>query len=860
MDANSSRIPSPDVSALRRRFEEPSTVNPAKVKNQEKIDQQRSKNLNVNKLSPNALQPFQATKEPASKTESRTTKIFQRETGSSIQNLQMHVGKLDIEKRKMQLKMTTPEQFNKQINNLADEICGLSLSEAADPKQQSSIDEMKQKLLDQAKDSPLLHQALTKKFKAHDGLIRTLQNTDQPLAKGETTTSFLKKNGVSEADIEKEAKLLDTDVKTAEMKISRRTVTLLQGGNKSGHTGAIGKTAEELNLNPSVVKAAYKLFKEATRANGEDSIQKLDSERVSLIRADKDIYVQPEKVMGVGSFKSTFGLTHIFGETVTPMVSQMPHESIPVYVEPQKAQPQEAPNQPHKENFPTQESMKSMNMTMDSVNFDSESMVIHDTMTSEVSSDTMVYTDQLKENEIDPGDSGSVVVNDTLDESSSTFNVIDDESMQSVVINEDSTQSLSESDSVVVNQAPLPKPAPQFNMNDLKLREAQIRNRSLEAMNLGDLTIHEKILSDKISEELPNLEKPLHETSSAELSSLVKSIKMEMKAPDSLLGTLIEELVATRARKEKCEAYTQWAQSARSEAIARDEDEYNAEIDMQLNMRGDYLEPLHKVITLEGPDQTVTKTILKPKAGKELPPNEFHSESLKPHDIDTLFEAAQNGQLSPQEYLFSLQTLHDAMKGVKEMKDMQMIHRDLKPANILISATGRGMITDFGTVVKNEGDVKKTGYGGTPLYSSPEQAAVTSNFLVAMDMDSQSDVWSMGMILQDTLVSSGLGSHPVFKSRLAASNPHMTLSHLTGIYSNTTKQKEYLEDLATFVNQAPNEEAKELRQLIADCTHPNPLKRCTIEEAIDRFGKFIEKAKADPGKLYDVSQEYPMVA
>jgi serine/threonine protein kinase len=91
---------------------------------------------------------------------------------------------------------------------------------------------------------------------------------------------------------------------------------------------------------------------------------------------------------------------------------------------------------------------------------------------------------------------------------------------------------------------------------------------------------------------------------------------------------------------------------------------------------------------------------------------------------------------------------HAHLKGI--------IHRDIKPSNVLVSlhdVTPVVKVIDFGIAKARSGQLTdKTVYTavaqmlGTPLYMSPEQAGLSD-----LDVDTRSDVYSLGVLLYELL-------------------------------------------------------------------------------------------------------------
>jgi serine/threonine protein kinase/Tfp pilus assembly protein PilF len=113
------------------------------------------------------------------------------------------------------------------------------------------------------------------------------------------------------------------------------------------------------------------------------------------------------------------------------------------------------------------------------------------------------------------------------------------------------------------------------------------------------------------------------------------------------------------------------------------------------------------------------------------------------YEGETLKQKIQRGPMQVDE---ALDIVIQIVEGLVKAHEKDIVHRDIKPANIMITPDGVAKILDFGlaklsdqTVLTKEGTTL-----GTVAYMSPEQVRGGM-------VDKQSDIWSFGIILYETI-------------------------------------------------------------------------------------------------------------
>lgn len=118
--------------------------------------------------------------------------------------------------------------------------------------------------------------------------------------------------------------------------------------------------------------------------------------------------------------------------------------------------------------------------------------------------------------------------------------------------------------------------------------------------------------------------------------------------------------------------------------------------------------------------------------------------SMEFYDGETLKKKVNKGIASINE---AIEIIKQIASGLQKSHEKGIVHRDIKPANIFITNDGVVKILDFG-LAKLSGISQLTQKGstvGTAAYMSPEQAR-------GDDVDSRTDIWSLGIIMYEMLV------------------------------------------------------------------------------------------------------------
>lgn len=171
----------------------------------------------------------------------------------------------------------------------------------------------------------------------------------------------------------------------------------------------------------------------------------------------------------------------------------------------------------------------------------------------------------------------------------------------------------------------------------------------------------------------------------------------------------------------------------------------------------------------------------------------------------------ERGRLPPAEAAEIGAQILAALRAAHAVK---VLHRDVKPDNVLLTPSGRAVLTDFG-IATMEGDSSVTRSGaiiGTPAFIAPERAA-------GGPAGRASDLWSLGV----TLYVAVEGRNPFHRGNVLA-----TLSAIRN------------EEPAPFAHAGP------LAPVIAGLLDKDPARRMTAEQLEPRLHAIAARSAPQP--------------
>ena len=179
----------------------------------------------------------------------------------------------------------------------------------------------------------------------------------------------------------------------------------------------------------------------------------------------------------------------------------------------------------------------------------------------------------------------------------------------------------------------------------------------------------------------------------------------------------------------------------------------------------------------------------------------------------------------------ALAVMGQVLRALEAVHRAGIVHRDLKPGNIMLDASGRVVLMDFGLARRAERqDLTAAGAVlGTPEYMSPEQAR-------GEKADERSDLYSVGVVLYEMLAG-----RPPFggKDTIAILRQHVQapVPPLRGAAPGTPRELERI--IARLLAKKPSERYPHVAELLADLGKlaPGGLPAGPGRAGVDRAGR-----------------------
>eukprot|EP00519_Triparma_laevis_P000697 CAMPEP_0182504894 /NCGR_PEP_ID=MMETSP1321-20130603/18079_1 /TAXON_ID=91990 /ORGANISM="Bolidomonas sp., Strain RCC1657" /LENGTH=405 /DNA_ID=CAMNT_0024710335 /DNA_START=299 /DNA_END=1513 /DNA_ORIENTATION=- len=170
------------------------------------------------------------------------------------------------------------------------------------------------------------------------------------------------------------------------------------------------------------------------------------------------------------------------------------------------------------------------------------------------------------------------------------------------------------------------------------------------------------------------------------------------------------------------------------------------------------------------------------------------------------------------------------LSGLSYLHSRLVNHRDIKGANVLVSSTGRLLLTDFGASKRQAAESVASGLKGTPHWMAPEVIKGQQG----EDGWTKADVWSVGCTVIEMLTASmPWSNYP---------NPMAAMYHIAnGERPPLTKGVEVSEECNDFIYNC--------------CCVPEPLSRSTVEELLEHV--WLSEASEEAAMAEADGEELP---
>lgn len=109
----------------------------------------------------------------------------------------------------------------------------------------------------------------------------------------------------------------------------------------------------------------------------------------------------------------------------------------------------------------------------------------------------------------------------------------------------------------------------------------------------------------------------------------------------------------------------------------------------------------------------------------------------------SLMKASKDGCIE-EKYVAVI--VREVLIGLSYLHKVPVIHRDMKAANVLVTATGKVMICDFGvSALLATTSSKRNTLTGTPYWMAPEVVQTVPAY------DTKADIWSLGIMIYEMI-------------------------------------------------------------------------------------------------------------